>query len=245
MKESSPRIPEPYASDIMYYAQYDLLTKLSAGKQWKFTEVRPDGISGFVPSNNAMNLAQAFGLFFAFYGSREGKGAAVPYPGPTLAYVAKHSDVSQGVLARFHIFASLNPDKTGGEAVNIANEDAGTSWKAKWPRLAAYFGLVGMPPKEGEDMKFNIEKYMQDHRGEWDEWVKKNALKEGAIEGTDFSFLTIMLGRAVFGREYDLGKARNIGWEEEEDSVKGYLEAFEMMKTARIIPGLSGQDSSL
>ena len=28
----------------MYYAQYDLLEKLSKGKNWKFVEVRPDGV---------------------------------------------------------------------------------------------------------------------------------------------------------------------------------------------------------
>jgi hypothetical protein len=44
IKESTPRIPEPYASNIMYYAQFDLLEKLSKGKKWSFTEVRPDGV---------------------------------------------------------------------------------------------------------------------------------------------------------------------------------------------------------
>jgi hypothetical protein len=34
----------------MYYAQYDLLEKLSRGKKWKFVEVRPDGVvSPFYP----------------------------------------------------------------------------------------------------------------------------------------------------------------------------------------------------
>lgn len=44
MKESVPRVPEPYASSVMYYAQYDRLQKLSQGKKWKFVDVRPDGI---------------------------------------------------------------------------------------------------------------------------------------------------------------------------------------------------------
>ena len=43
-KESNPRIPDPYASSIMYYAQYDALQKLSKDKKWSFAEIRPDGI---------------------------------------------------------------------------------------------------------------------------------------------------------------------------------------------------------
>jgi hypothetical protein len=43
IKESNPRIPEPYASNIMYYTQYDVLEELSKGKKWLFVEVRPDG----------------------------------------------------------------------------------------------------------------------------------------------------------------------------------------------------------
>ncbi len=43
-KESDPRIPEPYADEVFYYAQYDLLKKLSHGKNWTFAEIRPDAI---------------------------------------------------------------------------------------------------------------------------------------------------------------------------------------------------------
>ncbi|KAH6661843.1 hypothetical protein B0J14DRAFT_663125 [Halenospora varia] len=77
--------------------KYDLLEKLSKGKKWKFVEVRPDGVSGFVPSNNAMNMAQALGLFLSFYASSKGSGASVEYPGPQAAFTARHTDVSQSV----------------------------------------------------------------------------------------------------------------------------------------------------
>jgi hypothetical protein len=33
----------------MYYAQYDLLEKLSKGKTWSFAEVRPDGVVSSIP----------------------------------------------------------------------------------------------------------------------------------------------------------------------------------------------------
>jgi len=83
---------------------------------------------------------------------------------------------------------------------------------------------------------FTIDRYMQTHRAEWAAWVAEHNLKEGALEGTDFTFLTMMLGMAVFGREYNLGKAQAIGFTETRDTVDGYLKAFELMRTAKIIP---------
>lgn len=231
LKESYSRIPEPYASNIMYYAQYDLLEKLSRGKKWKFVEVRPDGVSGFVPSNNAMNMAQALGLFLSFYASCEGPGASVAYPGPQAAFTARHTDVSQSLLAHFHIYASLHPDLTASQAFNVGDESDGTSWEKLWPSLTSYFGLVGTGPDES----FNIDAYMQEHRKEWPTWVKEHGLKEGALEKTDFGFLTMMMGMAVFGREYDLSKSRGIGFAETRDTVEGYLEAFELMRDRKSV----------
>ncbi|KAK5153288.1 hypothetical protein LTR04_006219, partial [Oleoguttula sp. CCFEE 6159] len=47
LKESSPRIPQPHASNIFYYAQCDLMTQAAQGKNWTFCEIRPDAIIGF------------------------------------------------------------------------------------------------------------------------------------------------------------------------------------------------------
>ncbi|KAH6974669.1 hypothetical protein EDB80DRAFT_830835 [Ilyonectria destructans] len=38
LAENCPRIPEPWASKIFYYNQYDLLKELSKGKRWTFSE---------------------------------------------------------------------------------------------------------------------------------------------------------------------------------------------------------------
>jgi hypothetical protein len=184
-----------------------------------------------------MNLAQALGLFLSFFASREGPGASVPYPGPLSAFTARHTDISQSLLARFHLYASLHPDLTASQAFNVGDEPAGVTWAAVWPRITPYFGLVGTGPiNDAPQEAFNIDRYMQTHRAEWAAWVAKHGLKEGALEGTDFTFLTVMLGMAVFGREYDLSKAQAIGFTEARDTVDGYLKAFELMKTAMIIP---------
>lgn len=185
-----------------------------------------------------MNLAQALGLFLSFYADHEDVGVPVPYPGPPTAYTALHTDVSQSLLAHFHIYASLHPEKTARNAFNVGDDPSGVAWATIWPRICAYFGLKGIGPMdEGyPDRPFDINTYMQAHRSDWVAWVSKHGLKEGALEGTDFSFLTIMLGLAVFGRQYDLHKMQVIGFTETRDTFQGYIEAFELMKKAKIIP---------
>lgn len=39
LKESLPRIPEPYASEMFYYNQTDTLAELCKGKAWTWCEV--------------------------------------------------------------------------------------------------------------------------------------------------------------------------------------------------------------
>ena len=69
-----------------------------------------------------MGFAQALGLYLAMYSSEKGKGAEIAFPGSDLVWKALHSDTSQDVLARFHIHASLNPEKLSQKAFNIADE---------------------------------------------------------------------------------------------------------------------------
>ncbi|KAK1520283.1 heterokaryon incompatibility protein [Colletotrichum costaricense] len=49
LKESQPRIPSPYGDEIFYYGQVDAIEELQKGKSWRWCEVRPDAIVGFVP----------------------------------------------------------------------------------------------------------------------------------------------------------------------------------------------------
>lgn len=98
LREDMPRIPDPYAQNIFYYGQYDIMTRASAGKPWTFCEIRPDAIVGFVPQNNAMNIAQAVALFLSLWKEVEKQGdevREVPFPGSREAWTAPHTDTSQ------------------------------------------------------------------------------------------------------------------------------------------------------
>merc|ERR1712014_172913 len=165
LSESLPRIPEPYRENIFYYEQYDILKRASENKPWTFCEIRPDAIVGFVPQNNAMNIAQALGLFLSLWRDIEGEGSEVRFPGSSEAWRALHTDTSQDILARFHIYASLHPTQTTERAFNVVDGPA-TTWEQVWPEICVYFGLKGIPP-ESSGEPFNAAKWMEEHQKDW------------------------------------------------------------------------------
>ena len=208
LKESSPRIPDPYAQNVFYYSQYDILTRASEGKSWTFCEIRPDAIVGFVPQNNAMNIAQALALFLSLWKEVElqggdnvtgdkatGTAKEVPFPGGREAFTALHTDTSQDILAKFHVYASLSPEKVERRAFNVADGPA-TTWEAEWPRICEWFGLVGAGPAEST---FSAQQWMETHSNIWTEWVQRKGLKEGALEGTSFKFMQVSLASQCVG----------------------------------------------
>lgn len=209
------------------------MKRASEDKPWTFCEIRPDAIVGFVPQNNAMNIAQALGLFLSLWRDVEGEGSEVRFPGNSDAWKALHTDTSQDILARFHIYASLHPQQTTERAFNVVDGPACT-WEQVWPDVCSYFKLRGVPP-ESSGEPFNAQRWMDEHQGQWSGWVAKNALKTGALEGTSFQFMQAILS-IPFRRDYDASASRSIGFTEERPHAEGYKMVFEDMRRARIIP---------
>lgn len=56
------------------------------------------------------------------------------------------------------------------------------------------------------------------------------------MESFSWPFLYFVMTVFDFDRQYDLGAARKVGFEETIDTVKGYTTAFERMRGAGIIP---------
>ncbi|KAK8222138.1 hypothetical protein M8818_000309 [Zalaria obscura] len=230
LKESTPRIPAPYAQNIFYYPQRDIMERASAGKPWTFCEIRPDAIVGFVPQNNAMNIAQALGLFLSLW-KDAGESNEVPFPGDKDAYTALHTDTTQDILARFHIHASMHPEVTAEGTFNVT-DGAATTWEREWPQICAYFGLTGVGPAE---KTFNAQAWMDSHRSDWSAFVAKHALREGALEGTSWKFMQDVMA-IPFRRDYDNSRSREVGFAEERPHYMGYIRTFDQMRKARIIP---------
>jgi hypothetical protein len=180
-----------------------------------------------------MNIAQALGLFLSLWREVEGAGSIVPFPGSPDSWTALHTDTSQDILARFHIYASLYPSETSERAFNVVDGPA-TNWAKVWPVVTQYFGLEGVGPNP-DGPTFNAQGWMELHRSAWAEWVERNGLKEGALEGTTWTFMQAILD-IPFRRDYDASASRSIGFTEERPHAEGYVRVFELMRQARIIP---------
>lgn len=233
LKESQPRVPEPWGSKIFYYAQYDKLKEMSQGKSWTFTDIRPDGIVGFTPAKNAMNMAQGMAVYLTMYREVKGAGARVPFPGSAKGYKSTHQDTFQDLLSRLEIHVALNPDKCGDGGVFNAADGRTITWEQVWPRLCEHFGLIGGGPAEGTEP---IESFVKRNRSVWVELAKKHNLKESVIDDQGWGHLSFMMVDFDFDREFDMSRAREIGFHEEMDTVEGYIVAWNRMRAAKILP---------
>ena len=228
-----PRIPEPYANKIFYYTQYDLLTKMSEGKSWTFSEVRPDGIVGFTPTSNAMNMSQGIALYLSIYREVYGKGAVVPFPGQEHGYHSTHSDTFQDVLAKMEIYVATHIQDCGnGGVFNIADGQTVT-WAQVWPKLAEHFGLKGQGPLPNT---VTMENFVKDNLSAWDALVVKHGLKGKVVGEQNWDHVHFMLVQFDFNRQYDLSRSREVGFKEEIDTVEGYFISWERMRAAKILP---------
>lgn len=234
MHEAMARIPKPMADNIFYYTQYDTLKQLSEGKKWTFTEIRPDGIIGFVPGSNIMNLAQGIAVYLSIYRATHGEGARVPFPGKEHGYHSTHSDTFQDLLAKMEIFASVNPEKCGnGQAFNIADAQEPVTWAQVWPGVCSYFGLQGVGPDSEAQ---SVEDFVRSHQKEWEDLCNRHNLKPDTMKEQNWGFIHFMLVQFDFDRQYDLSRAREVGFTESIDTVEGYKTSFDRMSEANVIP---------
>lgn len=233
LHEKMPRIPLPWRENIFYYDQYDLLQRLSKGKKWTFSEIRPDGIVGFAPGSNVMNMGFGIAFYLTLYREIYGKGAEVPFPGRLHGYHTRHTDTFQDILAQMEIFAALNRDKCpNGSSFNCGDGEPVT-WAQVWPGICSYFGLSGVEP-DGEPK--NMEDFVSGTKKTWDSLVETHGLKKGLIESQNWGHVNFMLVEFDFPREYSLEAARSIGFKEAIDTVQGYRITFDRMVKAKFIP---------
>jgi hypothetical protein len=239
LSESMPRLPEPHASQIFYYAQVDHLAKVSKGKEWKYCEIMPDMIVGFVPNNNIYCLAQTLSTYLSLYAAVEGKGAECAFPGTEKSWVIKSNDSSQDLVARFSIYASLHPETTHGERYNATDNSMPSSWSQKWPVICEYFGLKGTPPPPGGSGP-QPGKYIEDHLSEWKKLEQVHGLQTGRVgnERSFGGFQYFIMTMFNFDRDLDMSKCHKVwGDVKEETDVKGaWWKAFDRFRKAKIIP---------
>ncbi|KAF5013585.1 hypothetical protein FDECE_445 [Fusarium decemcellulare] len=231
LAEDTPRISEPWASKIFYYTQYDLLKSLSQGKRWTFSEIRPDGIVGFAPGSNAMNMAQGIGIYLSLYRAAKGSDSTVPFPGYEHGYHSMHSDTFQDILSKMEIYAALNPEKCGdGGVFNVADGKTVT-WAEVWPKLCDHFGLVGGgPDAESTPML----EFVKQHKHVWLELTQQHGLNEKLVDEQGWGHVHFMMVQFDFDRQYDLTRSRAVGFSDETDTAAAYILAWRQAIAAHL-----------
>lgn len=144
---------------------------------------------GFVPNHNPMNIAEPLGLYLSLWKSLS-PSLNVPFPGTAESYTHLQSNISSDQLGRFHIYASLHPEKTAGKSFNIADVDEGLSWEMTWPGIAAYFGLKGVGPVAKGGL--SGEAWVKTQKAKWDSWTKEKGLRQKVLDNTCWGFMTIV-----------------------------------------------------
>lgn len=222
LHEQMPRIPEPWRNNIFYYAQYDLLMELSKSANWTFSEIRPDGIVGFAPGTNAMNMAHGIAFYLTLFREVYGAGASVAFPGKPHGYKSTHSDTFQDILSKMEIHAAINRDTCPNvSAFNIADGETVT-WEQVWPGVWSYFGLVGAPPQGPRGRQETMEEFVRKHNQVWDGLVTKHHLQKGLVERQNWGHTQFMVVDFDFDREFSLNQAHSAGFAESIDTVEGY-----------------------
>lgn len=242
MKESLPRIPEPYASQMFYYNQLDLLKQMSKGKTWSFIDVIPDVIIGFVPNNNIYCLPQALALYLSLYRHINGEGAKVTFPGTMESWKILSNDSSQDVIARFCLKATtVSEDQKAsiaGQSFNVADSNTPSSWSKKWPRICSYFNLIGVEPSEGNGGSGpDPSGFVSENKEKWFELEKKLGLQKGRVgnERSYGGFPYFIMTMFNFDRHIDMEKMHGV-YKEEVSTEDAWFKAFDRFRKAKIIP---------
>lgn len=174
-----------------------------------------------------MNIAQALGLFLTVWKGTHGPGSVVPFPGDQISWEVKHTDTNQDILARFHLFASLHPEKTAGQTFNVADGEVIT-WKNVWDGICQFFDLKGgLPETDGNSGAAWLVK----NKDKWPVWENELGIKKGVLEATNWAFMDALMGKQRVHRYYDLSKIREVGFEDKIDTIKGYHDSFARKKS--------------
>lgn len=183
-----------------------------------------------------MNSAQGVGLYLSLQRAVNGEGAEVAFPGTEGGWTCKHTDSSQDLLARAEIHYALHPESCGNGRSFNASDGRVVRWCGKWPRLCEYFGLRGVGPNEDTKKLGAAKRFADAHQKEWEALAKQHGLKQGIMEKHSWGFMDGTMGMFSFDRHFDMSAAREAGFTEEIDTVKGYTTAFDRMREAKIIP---------
>ena len=175
----------------------------------------------------------------------------VPFPGTPAGAHSLFTPVSSKTIAQFMIYASLRPDSCGhGQLFNIADSKVPCTYGDLWPRLAAWFGLVGVVPdadqgqntanplKVGEVSATGTSaimpgEYIAKHKDIFTRHGRLNAVTGGV--GVGNRQLDSVGYWLTFDRQMSLDRLERTGFGGERDPGLGWLEVFDMFRQAGLV----------
>lgn len=220
---------EAYDVPNFYWEQERYLKTKSAGRQWRWTIFRPQGIFG-ESFGSAMNVIAALGVYAAVL---KDDGEPLLYPGgdPNIMEA-----VDADILARAIAWAGDN-SAAANQAFNITNGDV-FLWQNVWPAIA---DVLGMKPGEPRPMSLAAE--MPRRAGQWEAIRTRHGLASpslGAFAGLSFQFADSLLGygdptRAQPGIVSTI-KLRQAGFGETMDTEAMLRKWFRLFQEKRLLP---------
>lgn len=223
-------LPEDYAKTVAYPHYRSMLRKESAGQKWTWCELCPDVIVGFTPNGSGYSLAGHWAVYLYAWKLVRGEGAEIPFPGVEKGYDALYTETSATMLARVAIYAALHPNEFRERVFNVADSASPGSMRERWPQLASWFGLKGIPPPESASpVDQKPSEYVKEH---------KEKLEAAGVKGVDIwnaGQLDSCGYWLTFDRQLSLRRLRETGFGEERPPQEGWWHAFEMFKKAGMI----------
>lgn len=220
-KESDPRHLPPN----FYYNQQDYVAGIQKGQSWHYTCLRPEAVIGYaegIPLNTASLVA-------AYATICKALDAPLNFPGPEAAFTAFNKFVDARLLGRCAVWAASEP-KCAGEAFNVTNV-SGMRWCHLWPLFTEYFGC-----RPGIVLPMSLADFMADKAPVWDDIVRTHQLKKAAFADMgDWGFADWNFGR-TWDTILEDTKRLQYGFTEAIDTETNFVEIFDQMRAARVIP---------
>ncbi|UPX11932.1 uncharacterized protein EKO05_0002516 [Ascochyta rabiei] len=224
------QLPDDYVKTVAYPHYRALLAKESKDQQWTWCELVPDVIVGFTPNGSGFSLAGHWAVYLYTYKLVHGQAAEAPFQGVKAGYDSLFKEVSATMLAKLAIHASLHPDDFRERIFNVADSAIPGSMRQRWPQVASWFGLRGIPPRDTASVNDpKPSDLIKAYREE---------LREAEVKGVDIwnsGQLDSVGYWLTFDRHLSLNRLRNAGSHENRKPEEGWWDAFPMFKKAGMI----------
>jgi nucleoside-diphosphate-sugar epimerase len=213
-----------------YYEQEDILFAESRRQGFTWSVHRPHTLIGYA-LGNVMNM----GVTLAIYGSIcSATGEPFVFPGSP-EQLNGITDITDARLLGRHVAWSSTERQAQNQAFNTVNGDV-FRWRQMWPRVAEALGVEAAPyPGSPTPLAGRM-----DHADKvWARLVKEHGLLPyRASELASWWHTDADLGRQV-ETFADMSKSRALGYLDYQDSTRSFVDLFERLRVARIIPRLA------